>query len=129
MSLANQFVIQVKNERGVLAALCSELAKVAVNITAIQVPDQRGLASVRIVAAPVDAAKKVLEKMGYKCREETVLTAHLPERPGALGKLTRKLTEKGIDILYCYGTIERGSERAMVILGVSDPQLASEIVK
>ena len=129
MSLASQLTFQMENERGALAALCSELAKVAVNITAIQVPEQRGLASVRIVATPVETAKKVLEKMGYKYREEAVLTAHLPERPGALGKLTRKLTEKGIDILYCYGTIERGSERAMVILGVSDPQLASEIVK
>lgn len=129
MSLASQLTFQMENERGALAALCSELAKVAVNIIGIQVPDQPGRASVRIVATPVDAAKKVLEKMGYKCREETVLTAHLPERPGALGKLTRKLTEKGIDILYCYGTIERGTERAMVVLGVSDPQAASEIVK
>ena len=129
MSLASQLTIQMENERGALAALCSELAKVAVNIIGIQVPDQPGRASVRIVATPLDTAKKVLEKMGYKYREETVLTAHLPERPGALGKLTRKLTEKGIDILYCYGTIERGSERAMVVLGVSDPQAASEIVK
>ncbi|MBI1955741.1 MAG: hypothetical protein HYS38_05055 [Acidobacteria bacterium] len=129
MSLASQLTFQMENERGALAALCSELAKVAVNIIGIQVPEQPGRASVRIVATPVDVAKKVLEKMGYKYREETVLTAHLPERPGALGKLTRKLTEKGIDILYCYGTIERGSERAMVVLGVSDPQAASEIVK
>ena len=129
MSLAHQFTIQVKNERGALAALCSELAKVAVNITAIQAPEQRGLASVRLVAVPVDTAKKVLEKMGYKYREETVLTTHLPERPGALGKLTRKLTEKGIDILYCYATIERGSKRAMVVLGVSDLEAAAKIVK
>ncbi|MBI4460614.1 MAG: hypothetical protein HY648_11220 [Acidobacteria bacterium] len=129
MSLATQFVIQVQNERGALAALCTELGKVAVNIAAIQAPDHPGRAAVRIVATPVDAAKKVLEKMGYAYSEETVVTAHLPERPGALGKLTRKLTEKGIDILYCYGTIERGTARAMVVLGVSDPQTAAEIVK
>ena len=77
----------------------------------------------------MDAAKKVLEKMGYRFQEETVLTVHLPHRPGALGKVTRKLAEKGIDILYAYGTIERGSERAMIVMGVSDPQAASEIVK
>lgn len=129
MSLARQLTISVNNERGALATLCSELAKVAVNITAIYVPDQPGRASIRIVATPLEAAKKALEKMGVPFQEETVLAVHLPDRPGALGKATRKLAEKGIDILYVYGTIERRSGRAMVVMGVSDPQAASEIVK
>ena len=129
MALVKQLTVQVKNERGALAALCSELAKMAVNITGIQVPEQPGQASIRLLASPVDAAKKTLEGMGYAFQEETVLMVHLADRPGALGKITRKLAEKGIDILYAYGTIERGSERAMVVMGVSDPQAASEIVK
>ena len=129
MALVKQLTVQMKNERGTLAALCSELAKVAVNITGIHVPEQPGQASIRLLASPVDAAKKTLEGMGYAFQEETVLMVHLADRPGALGKITRKLAEKGIDILYAYGTIERGSERAMVVMGVSDPQAASEIVK
>ena len=129
MSLAKQFIIQIENERGVLASLCSELAKVAVNITGIQVPEQTGKASVRIMASPLEPARKVIAKMGYTFREETVLTVHLPDRPGALGRATRKLAEKGIDILYVYGTIERGSGRATVVMGVSDPEAAAEIVK
>ena len=129
MALATQLSIQVENKRGVLAEICSELAKVAVNISGISVPEQPGKSSVRIVAVPVEAAKKVLEKMGLPFKEETVLTVHLPERPGALGRVTRKLAEKGIDVLYAYGTIEHGSERAMVVMGVSDPVAASHIVK
>ena len=129
MALATQLSIQVENKRGVLAEICSELAKVAVNITAISVPELPGKGSIRIVAVPVEAAKKVLEKMGLPFKEETVLTVHLPERPGALGRVTRKLAEKGIDVLYAYGTIEHGSERAMVVMGVSDPVAASQLVK
>lgn len=129
MSLAHQFTIQMENQRGALASLCSELAKVAVNINAIQVPDQTGLASIRLVAEPADTAKKVLDRLGSSYREETVLTAHLPNRPGALGKITRKLAEKGIDILYAYGSFQRGTERAMIVIGVSNPRAASEIVK
>jgi hypothetical protein len=127
MALATQLSIQVENKRGVLAEICSELAKVAVNITAISVPE--GKSSIRIVAVPVETAKKVLERMGLPFKEETVLTVHLPERPGALGRVTRKLADKGIDVLYAYGTIEHGSERAMVVMGVSDPAAASQIVK
>ena len=109
--------------------LCSELAKVAVNISGIQVDDRPGRPLIRVVASPQETAKKVLGKMGWRYREETVVTAHLPHRPGALGRITRKLAEKGIDILYAYGTIGHGDERAMVILGVSDPEAASQIVK
>jgi hypothetical protein len=129
MALAKQLSIEVDNKRGVLAALCSELAKVAVNISGISVRDLPDKSLIRIVPEPVEAAKKVLKEMGQPFREETVITVHLPERPGALGKVTRKLAENGIDILYAYGTIERRSERAMVVMGVSDPRKASQIVK
>ncbi len=129
MSIAKQFTIDMENERGALARLCSELAKVAVNISAIQVHNQAGRAAVRIVTSPADVTQKVLEKLGYRHQQEDVLTAHLPDRPGALGKLTRKLAEKGVDILYAYGTIEHGSERAMVVFGVSDLEAASQVVK
>ncbi len=129
MALAKQLSIQVENKRGVLAAICSELAKVAVNIGGISVRDLPGKSLIRIVPDPIETAKKVLVGMGHSFREETVITVHLPDRPGALGKVTRKLAEKGIDVLYAYGTIERRSDRAMVVMGVSDPKKASQIVK
>jgi hypothetical protein len=129
MALAKQLSIQVENKRGVLAAICSELAKVAVNIGGISVRDYPGKYVIRIVPNPLETAKKVLNQMGHAFKEETVITVHLPDRPGALGKVTRKLAEKGIDILYAYGTIERRSDRALVVMGVSNPEKASQIVK
>ncbi|MGH9784144.1 MAG: ACT domain-containing protein [Terriglobia bacterium] len=129
MALTTQLSIQMENRRGALSEVCSELAKVAVNISGISAPDLPGKGAIRIVAAPVETARKVLAKMGLPFKEETVLTVHLPERPGALGRVTRKLADKGIDVLYAYGTIEHGSERAMVVMGVSDPEAASQIVK
>ena len=129
MALAKQLSIQVENKRGVRAAICSELAKVAVNIGGISVRDLPGKSLIRIVPDPLETAKKVLKEMGHSFKEDTVITVHLPDRPGALGKVTRKLAEKGIDILYAYGTIERRSDRALVVMGVSDPEKASQIVK
>ncbi len=129
MALAKQLSIQVENKRGMLAAICSELAKVAVNIGGISVRDFPGKYLIRIVPQPLDTAKKVLKQMGHPFKEDTVITVHLPDRPGALGRVTRKLSEKGIDIQYAYGTIERRSDRAMVVMGVSDPEKASQIVK
>ena len=129
MAQVKQLSIQVENKRGMLAAICSELAKVAVNIGGISVRDFPEKYLIRIVPQPLEAAKKVLQQMGHAFQEDTVITVHLPDRPGALGRVTRKLSEKGIDILYAYGTIERRSDRAMVVMGVSDPEKASQIVK
>ena len=42
MGLANQLTIQMQNQRGALATLFTELAKVAVNITGLHVPEQAG---------------------------------------------------------------------------------------
>ena len=129
MAVVKQLSIQVENKRGTLAAICSELAKVAVNIGGISVRDYPGKYLIRIVPNPLETAKKVLKQMGHACKEDTVITVHLADRPGSLGKITRKLSDKGIDILYVYGTIERRSDRAMIVMGVSDPEKASQIVK
>jgi hypothetical protein len=124
-----QLSVMLENKRGALAELCSELAKVAVNILALSVPEQAGVAPVRLVVNAVDAAKKVFDGRGIKYAEEDVIAARVSDRPGALGKLTRKLTDHNIDIRYAYGSILKGADAAIVILGVSDVAAAAKVVK
>ena len=52
----------------------------------------------------------------------------LTDRPGALGRVTRKLADAGINITYAYGSIVKGEERALIVLGVSDIEKASKLV-
>ncbi len=130
MAVAKQLSVMLENQRGALAHLCSELAKVAVNILALMVPDQPGLAPVRLVVNDLVAAKKVLDELGLKYGEEPVIAAHVSDRPGALGKLTRKLADHGIDVRYAYGSILKGAgKEALVILGVSDVPAAEKVAK
>lgn len=127
MAIAKQLTILLENRPGALAEVCSELARVAVNISAILVPDQAGVAPVRLVVNNLAAACKVLDSLGRRYTVEEVLTVRLTDRPGALGRVTRKLAEHGIDIRYAYGSIVKGSDRAMVVLGVSDPAAGSRL--
>src|SRR5579884_1782941 len=81
MALATQFLIHAPHQPGTLAQVCSELAKVAVNITAIMAShDEAG--GLRIVATPHAAAKKVLERLGVPFAEEEVLAVRITDRPG-----------------------------------------------
>jgi hypothetical protein len=129
MAMAKQFSVMLENRRGALAELCSELAKVAINIRALMVPEEGRIAPVRLVVNDVKTAERVLEKLGVKYDLEDIIAARLTDRPGALGKLMRKLADHGIDVRYAYGSILQGTEKAMIIVAVSNLEAAAKIAK
>ena len=129
MAVTKQLSVMVDNKRGALAEVCTKLAEKAVNILALMVPEQPGVSPIRVVVNGAETARRVFESMNLKFVEEDVISVHVSDRPGALGKLTRKLSENGIDIKYAYGSIERGVEKAMIVLGVSDVVAAAKVVK
>jgi len=127
--VATQYTLLLENRPGSLAEVCSELAAKAVNIQAIMTSDVRGWGAVRVVVNHPETARKVLEAIGLKFTEEEVLAILLSDRPGALGRVTRKLAEHRINIDYAYGSIEKGSPKALVVLGVSDLKRAAKLLK
>jgi len=129
LAVTTQLSVSVENKRGALAELCTKLAEKAVNILGLMVPEQPGMAPVRLVVSSIDVAKKIFDGMGLKYTEEQVLFVRLSDKPGQLGKLTRKLTDSGIDVLYAYGSILKGAGKANVILGVSDLETAAKLAK
>jgi len=128
VTVTRQLIIMVENRRGALAELCSKLAEKAVNIVGLSVPEQAGVAPVRMVVNSIDTARKVLEAMGLHFTEEDVVIVQVSDRPGALGKLTRKLADHDLDVKYAYGTIQQGVGKAAVILAVSDIARAAEVL-
>jgi hypothetical protein len=127
MARVTQLLILAEHRPGILASICSEMAAKAVNISAIMAAhDQPG--GIRMVAVPHAAARKVLDSMNLAYKEEDALAIRVTDRPGALGRATRKLADRGINVLYAYGSIVKGSERALIILGVGDVKKAEEIL-
>lgn len=129
MPVVNQFSVVLENKPGALAEMCSELAKKAVNIQAMMVPDMRGFGVVRLVVNNDEVAAQVFTAMGLKHSLEEVLALRVSDKPGALGRVTRKLAEHNINIEYAYGSIEKGAPQALVILAVSDLKKAAGLVK
>lgn len=129
MAIVKQLSVWLENRPGKLAELCSALARYAVNIVAIMVPEAKETGVARLVVSHADTARRVLAELGLKYTEQDVLAVKLSDRPGALGRATRKLAERGVNVEYAYGSIVKGAERAMIILGVSDPAKAAKIVK
>lgn len=129
MPIVNQFSVVLENKPGALAEMCSELAKKAVNIQAMMVPDMRDFGVVRLVVNNDEVGAQVFTAMGLKHSLEEVLALRVSDKPGALGRVTRKLAEHNINIEYAYGSIEKGAPQALVILAVSDLKKAAGLVK
>ncbi len=118
----------LENRPGKLAELASELARVAVNISALMLIDVKPVGPVRMVVSNPEAARKVCGVLGLTVVEENVLAIKVSDKPGALGKITRKLAEKGINVEYAYGSIVKGADRALIVLGVSDLPAAEKVL-
>ncbi len=129
MAVATQLSVMLENRRGALAEICSKLAEKAVNILGLMLPEQQGVAPVRLVVNSVDTAKKIFDGLGLNYSEEKVIGARLSDRPGALGKVTRKLADHNIDVKYAYGSILKGAGQATVFLAVTDAEAAAKLLK
>jgi hypothetical protein len=129
MAIAKQLTVMLENRPGALAELCSGLAQRAVNIHALQSDSGQPIVGVRLVVSQPDVAKRVFDMMKLKYVEEEVLTARVGDRPGSLGRITRKLAEKKINIDYAYGSVARGSTQALIVMGVSDLAAAARVLK
>jgi hypothetical protein len=128
MAIARQLTVMLENRPGKLAELTSELARVAVNISALMLTDAKLAGPVRMVVSNPEAARKVCSTLGLTVGEEDVLAIKVSDKPGALGKVTRKLAEKGINVEYAYGSIVKGADRALIVLGVSDLAAAEKLL-
>lgn len=129
MAIMKQLKVTLQNQPGALARLCSKLAKRAVNIHAIQATTAPAAGIVRLLTDRVAAARQVCTALDLGCVEEDVLAVRVGDRPGSLGRVTRKLAEKGINIEYVYGSIDKGSKRALIVLGISDVAAAARIAR
>ena len=126
MPRVTQLVITMENKPGNLAQICSELAKVAVNISAIMATTEGTVGQVRIVATPLPAAKKVLDSLKMSYDEQDAVAIHVTDRPGALGRATRKLADAGINIHYVYSFLKRPEGKAALALNIEDADVASQ---
>jgi hypothetical protein len=125
--IVKQLVVTLENRPGALATLCSELAKVAVNIEAIQATETGPINPVRLLVSNVEVARNVCQALGLKTVVEQALAVGMGHRPGSLGRVLRKLAARNINVDYVYGTIERGTKKAVVVMGVSDLGAAAKI--
>ena len=126
--MANQFVVELKNEPGSLAVLAESLAARGIDLRAIGGGGIGGSGHIIMTTADDDAARRVLEEGGYTFIEGESLLTEVDDRPGGMARLSRELADAGVNI-FGHLFLGRWGDRAMFAFVVDDPDKARPILE
>ena len=126
--MANQFVVQLKNDPGAMATLAELLAARGVDLRAIGGGGIGGSGHVIMTTADDDATREILDAGAYVYVEGESILTEVDDRPGGMARLSRALADAGVNI-YGHLFLGRWGDRAMFAFVVDKPEIARPILE
>jgi hypothetical protein len=126
--MANQFVVQLKNQPGAMAVLAEELAARGVDLRAIGGGGIGDSGHVIMTTADDETTKQVLDDGDYVYVEGESILAEVDDRPGGMARIARALADAGVNI-YGHLFLGRWGDRAMFAFVVDKPDVARPILE
>jgi hypothetical protein len=127
MPKVKQLTVSCENRPGTLADIAGILGKAKVNILAFNAASAGAMGYIQFIVDNAKKARKVLKAHRISCYEEVVLHVTLPNVPGALAGLARKMAAKDVNIGAGYQTTVEGGKQASVVLAVFPLASATKI--
>jgi hypothetical protein len=126
--MANQFVVQLKNQPGAMAVLAEELAARGVDLRAIGGGGIGDSGHVIMTTADDETTKQILDDGGYVYVEGESILAEVDDKPGGMARIARALADAGVNI-YGHLFLGRWGDRAMFAFVVDKPDIARPILE
>lgn len=118
--MAKDLTVMLENRPGTLAAMGEALGKAGVNIEGSSGFVVEGKGFLHILVEDAAAARRALEAAGIQVGGvRDVLVVNIPDRPGELGKLSRRIANAGVNIDLFYLTT-----KGQVVLGADNLEKA-----
>lgn len=109
-----QISFTIPNKKGLLSEIATAVAGTKANINAICAYEQDRSAYFLLSMDSNAKAKKLLNKLKIKTKEEDVVVVEMPNKVGELQKVSEKISDAGININYMYGTTGTGRSSVCV---------------
>lgn len=127
--MVEQLSVFLANEPGRLARMCRLLGDAGLNMHALVVADTSEYGVVRVICDRPHTAKGVLERDGFAVSVTRVIAVEVPDRPSGLAEMLELLDGSGINVEYLYCFLRPGSENAVDIVRVKDPERAVAVLQ
>lgn len=116
----NAFIVSLENKPGALAGVAEAIAGKGIDITSFGGVTCGGDGTLAILTNDEAGTRKALAEAGCNVREIEIISATIPNRPGELAKLARKLADAGLNIDAAIPTGMSGST-ATIAIATNDP--------
>lgn len=120
-----QLTIIVENKVGALADVTEALSRKGVNIISIAAQGFENTGIIRVLTTDVNTALNELSKAGYNAIVNDVIVLKMPDRPGELYKIAKKLSREGINLRSVY-IIGKENDKTVVAI---DPEHYEKALK
>jgi len=110
-----QISVFIENKSGRLAEIARILGEANVNIRALSLADTSDFGILRLIVNDREKAKTALKEMGFTVSKTEVVAVEVPDRPGGLYQILKKLESESINVEYMYAFVERCEENAVII--------------
>jgi hypothetical protein len=94
----NTFIVDLKHRPGELAKVSESIAQKGIDITAFSGVTCGDSGELALITNDETGTRRALSDGGYHVREIELASASLPNKPGALAEIARKLANAGINI-------------------------------
>lgn len=114
--MAKDITVILKDELGTVASMSEALGNAGINIEGIGGFVAAGEGICHILVEDSAGARSAIEGAGHQVRDERdVFIVDVEDKPGEVGRVTRKLADAGINIDLVYPT-----NKGQLVLGVDD---------
>lgn len=122
-----QLFFMTPDKPGQLSEVTTSILNAKVNISNICAYGMQGEATFMLTTDGNAKAKKRLASLGVDIRDYDVIEVEMPNKPGELQKVAKKLAEASINIVYLFGTTAAG-RTATCVLTTSDNAKAIKLI-
>ena len=123
-----QFDVYVQNKPGELAKICEILGSQGVNIRAVASERTPDRPIIKIVTDDETTTKSALARTGILYDVRDVIAVKMPDRPGELGKVARRLARAMVNIDSIY-ILNKENGATEIAFTVDDVKKAEGILK
>ncbi|MFQ5806070.1 MAG: amino acid-binding protein [Phycisphaerae bacterium] len=128
LKAVTQFSVFLANKPGELCQVVRRLAASKINIVAMSMMDATEHGVLRLVVEDPSGIRETLGALNLPRTETTVLTATLPNRPGALADVVERLDQEHIQVHYAYCTAGARNGKSLGVFKVSNLNKAIRVL-
>lgn len=127
--IIKQVSIFVENKTGSMAEVLDILGNNNIDLNALSIADTTDFGILRLIVSDPYKAEKILKENGMVVKLTDVIAVGIEDKPGSLSHILDILKNNAIEIDYMYAFIGKSNNGALVILKLSDPAKATELLK